>query len=110
MPRHDTRTFVAKVALTSALGDRRQRERLGLPGGGPRLVLSPLGVFDFDDDGEMRVRSLHGGVEPSTVREATGWDIEVPHDTPTTLPPTAEELAFLRQRVDVEGTLAPRDA
>lgn len=110
MPRHDPRTFVAKVALTSALGDRRERERLGFPGGGPRLVLSPLGVFDFDDDGDMRVRSLHEGVEPSAVGDATGWDIEVPHDTPTTLAPTAEELAFLRQRVDVQGTLAPRDA
>jgi glutaconate CoA-transferase subunit B len=110
MPRHDPRTFVEKVALISALGDRRERRRLQFPGGGPRLVLSPLGVFDFDDDGELRVRSLHAGVEPATVRESTGWDIEVPDDAPTTLAPTDAELAFLRERVDVDGTLAPRDA
>ena len=106
MPRHDQRTFVDKVALISALGDRRERERLGFPGGGPRLVLSPLGVFDFDEDGELRVRSLHEGVDAATVREATGWDIDVPDDAPTTLAPTDEELAFLRERVDVDGTLA----
>ncbi len=106
MPRHDPRVFVERVALISALGDRGERERLALPGGGPRLVLSPLGVFDFDDDGEMRVVSLHDGVEPAAVREATGWPIDVTDDAPRTLDPSAEELALLRERVDVHGTLA----
>jgi glutaconate CoA-transferase subunit B len=110
MPRHDPRIFVERVALISALGDRSERARLGFPGGGPRLVLSPLGVFDFGDDGDMRVRSLHEGVDAAAVREATGWDIDVPAGTPTTLGPTDEELAFLRERVDVDGTLAAGSA
>jgi glutaconate CoA-transferase subunit B len=106
MPSHDTRTFVEEVALISALGDKAERERLGLPGGGIRLVLSPLGVFVQDDDGDLVVRSLHAGVSADDVRAATGWDIHVPDDVPTTAPPTAEELATLRERVDVHGTLA----
>jgi glutaconate CoA-transferase subunit B len=106
MPRHDPRTFVERVSLISALGDRRERERLRFPGGGPRLVLSPLGVFDFDDDGDIRVRSLHEGVTPDQVREATGWPIEVPDDAPLTAAPTDDELTLLRERVDVHGTLA----
>lgn len=105
MPSHDPRTFVDRVALISALGDRTERDRLGLPGGGIRLVLSPLGVFDFDDAGDMRVRSLHEGVTPQQLEEATGFPLDIPADVPTTPPPTAAELAVLRERVDVGGTL-----
>ncbi|MDO8212437.1 hypothetical protein [Conexibacter sp. CPCC 206217] len=106
MPSHDPRTFVERVALISALGDRSERTRLRLPGGGIRMVLSPLGVFDFGDDGDMRVRSLHEGVSVDDVREKTGFDLQIPDDVPTTPAPTAEELALLRERVDVHGTLA----
>jgi glutaconate CoA-transferase, subunit B len=106
MPRHDPRTFVERVSLISALGDADERRRLRFPGGGPRLVLSPLGVFDFDQAGDLRVRSLHAGVSPEQVREATGFDLAVPDDPPLTPAPTVEELTLLRARVDVHGTLA----
>jgi glutaconate CoA-transferase subunit B len=106
MPRHDTRTFVEKVALISALGDARERVRLRFPGGGPRLVVSPLGVFDFDDDGDLRVRSLHEGVTAEAVKEATGFALDVPAGTPQTRAPAEEELKLLREQVDVHGTLA----
>jgi glutaconate CoA-transferase subunit B len=108
MPRHDLRTFVDRVALISALGDRAERARLGFPGGGPRLVVSPLGVFEFDDAGDMRVRSLHEGVTPEALQAATGFPLPVPDGTPVTRAPTAQELALLRERVDLEGTLATR--
>jgi glutaconate CoA-transferase subunit B len=106
MPRHDPRTFVERVSLISALGDRTERERLGFPGGGPRLLLSPLGVFDFDPAGNLRARSIHAGVTPEQVQEATGFPIEVSAATPVTEPPTPEELSVLRGRVDIDGTLA----
>jgi glutaconate CoA-transferase subunit B len=105
MPRHDPRTFVERVALISALGDVSERLRLGFPGGGPRLVLSPLGVFDFDEDGDLRVQSVHDGVTPDALRAATGFDLHVPADPPRTERPTAEELELLRERIDVDGTL-----
>jgi glutaconate CoA-transferase subunit B len=108
MPRHDRRTFVERVALITALGDRQERARLGLPGGGPRLVLSPLGVFDFGDDGEMRIRTLHEGVSLEQVREASGFPLapEGSAEPARTEPPSAAELTLLRERVDIEGTLA----
>ena len=106
MPRHDPRTFVERVAVISALGDRAERERLRFPGGGPRLLLSPLGVFDFDDEGDLRVRSLHEGVTADAVKEATGFTLSVPDDVPTTDPPSEDELRLLRERVDLEGSLA----
>jgi glutaconate CoA-transferase subunit B len=106
MPRHDARTFVEKVALISALGDRQERARLKFPGGGPRLVVSPLGVFDFGDDGEMRVVSLHEGVTEEQLAEATGFELAVPAEVARTPPPTDAELELLRERVDVNGTLA----
>lgn len=105
MPRHDARTFVERVALITALGDRTERERLKLPGGGVRLILSPLGVFDLDEAGDMRVRSLHEGVTMDAAQEATGFELKGPSDPPVTEPPSDEELAILRDRVDPEGTL-----
>ena len=106
MQRHDARTFVESVDVITALGDRTERERLKLPGGGPRFVLSPLGVFDFDAEGDLKIRSLHEGVTVEQVREATGFELAVDGEPPTTEPPSAEELELLRERVDVEGTLS----
>lgn len=106
MQRHDPRTFVERVDLVTALGDRSERQRLELPGGGPRFVLSPLGVFDFDESGEMRVRSLHEGVTLEAAREATGFELRSEEQPPTTEPPSADELELLRGQVDVERTLA----
>lgn len=105
MPRHDARSFVEKVDLITALGDRTKRAELGIEGGGARLVLSPLGVFDFDDAGDMRIRSLHAGVTVEQAQEATGFPLVVPAAVPDTTPPTAEELKVLRTRVDLEGVL-----
>lgn len=105
MPRHDSRTFVEKVSLISALGDPIERKRLSFPGGGVRLILSPLGVFDLGEDGNMRVVSLHRGVEPEQVAEATGFELDLSGEIPITEDPTTEELEVLRERVDTEGTL-----
>jgi len=106
MPNHDARTFVERVAAVSALGDRDERERLKLPGGGVRFVLSPLGVFDFDQSGDMRIRSLHPGVTTAQVQEATGFLLATTEDPPVTATPTPEELHILRTQVDPDGTLA----
>ena len=105
MGRHEPRIFVEAVSHITALGDRQRRTELGFPGGGPRLLLSPLGVFDFDDEGSMRVRSLHEGVTLDEVRGATGFELVVPDEVPTTLAPTDAELDLLRNVVDVEGIL-----
>ncbi|MCW3010962.1 MAG: hypothetical protein JWO90_1366 [Solirubrobacterales bacterium] len=106
MPSHDPRTFVERVSLISALGDQSERDRLGFPGGGLRLVVSPLGVFAPGADGNLEVVTLHEGVTPEALQEATGFPLPVSPDAPRTPPPTEAELLFLRERVDVHGTLA----
>lgn len=105
MPAHSPRVFVERVASITALGDRTRRRELGLPGGGARLLLSPLGVFDFDDDGDMRLVSVHPGVTVGDVVAATGFPVAIPDDVPETAPPTADELRLLRERIDPEGLL-----
>jgi glutaconate CoA-transferase subunit B len=106
MLHHEPRTFVERVSLITALGDREERVRACLPGGGVRLVLSPLGVFTFDDGGDMAVLSLHEGVSAEEVRSATGFPIDVPDEPARTASITDAELRLLRERVDPEGTLA----
>jgi glutaconate CoA-transferase, subunit B len=106
MQRHDRRSFVRRVALISALGDRTERKAAALPGGGPRLVVSPLGVFDFDDAGDMRVRSVHPGVDRESLAAATGFELPNLDSAPTTEPPSVEEAELLRSIRD-ESTDAP---
>ena len=107
---HTPRLFVEKCSLTSALGfgdgSLGLREKLHLPGQGPKYCVTPLCVFDFSPtDRRMRLWSLHPGVSLGQVRENTGFDFEVPENTPVTEAPTPEELDVLRRRVDPEGLL-----
>lgn len=106
---HDRRIFVPECDFVSAFGWRRgetTREDLALPGGGPRFVVTPLCIMDFETpDRRMRLRSVHAGVSMEQVRDATGFDLAMPGDVPTTPPPTTGELAILRERIDPSGSL-----
>ncbi|MDO8211026.1 CoA-transferase [Conexibacter sp. CPCC 206217] len=105
---HERRAFVERVDYVSAVGfpgGREGRRALGLPGGGPALVVSDLAVMDFDERGLMRLRSLHPGVTPADVRQATGFELVLPDDVPETEPPTPEERAAMRDAIDPEGRL-----
>lgn len=109
LTRHDRSAFVPRVDFICGAGHLEggdSRERAGLPSGGPRLVVSPLGVFDFQPATKaMRIRSLHPGVTLEQVKAATGFDLVVEGMPPTTVMPSAEELHLLRTRVDVRRTL-----
>jgi glutaconate CoA-transferase subunit B len=109
MASHTPQSFVGKVDFISGAGHLDggdSRERRGLPAGGPRLLVSPLGVFDFHPQSRaMRIQSLHPGITVQQVREATGFELVVEGTPPTTAMPTEEELSLLRTRVDREGKL-----
>ena len=109
LTRHDRSAFRPRVDFicgTGHLDGGDSRGRAGLPPGGPKLVLSPLGVFDFEPVSKaMRVRSLHPGVTLEQVRDATSFDLAVEGTPPTSRMPSAEELALLRTHVDTRGTL-----
>ena len=99
--RHNPRTFVDRVAFVTSVGfgdGPGARERLGLTGAGPRIVITDLGVLAPDPDTcELRLVKVHPGVSVDTVRAATGWPLRVAEDLAETTPPSAEELAALRR-------------
>jgi glutaconate CoA-transferase subunit B len=109
MLRHDRGSFVEKVDFISGAGHLdggTSRTEQGLPTGGPRLVVTPLGIFDFTPvEKRMHVKSLHAGVTLEEVRDRTGFDLACETSPPITLEPTDIELATLRQAVDTTGVL-----
>jgi hypothetical protein len=66
-------------------------------------VITDLGVFDFDEEGCMRVRSLHPTVTRTAVEEATGFQLVWPEEVPITEPAGKEELRLLREEIDPLG-------
>lgn len=88
--RHDPRVFVDHLDFVTAAGNVDR-------------VVTPLGVF-VRRDGTLYVESLHPGVTPEMMREATGFPVEVGPETPETRPPTDRELAVLRE-IDPDGVV-----
>jgi glutaconate CoA-transferase subunit B len=87
-------------------GGADARTKLHLPGGGPRYCITPLCIFDFEDETRrMRLMSVHPGVTVDKVLENTGFKPIVPDRVPTTPAPTEEQIALLRSRIDVDGVL-----
>ncbi len=112
---HNARTFVPRCDFVSTVGwgegGSDARRKLGLPGGGPKYCVTPLGVMDFsEDEKHMRLRSVHPGVSVDEVVANTGFELLVPDTVPTTETPSDEELHVLRTRVDPTGTLRRRAA
>jgi glutaconate CoA-transferase subunit B len=96
------RSFPAQLDfLTSAghLDGRDGRRRFGMPGGGPAMVITDLGCYEFEH-GEMVLTSLHPEVSEPQVREALGWELRVSPQLHTTESPSAEELRLLREELD----------
>ncbi|WJK39952.1 CoA-transferase subunit beta [Solwaraspora sp. WMMA2056] len=95
------RTFVDRVDFVTSVGfgaGPGDRQRLGLRGHGPTLVITDLGLLRPDPDTcELTLTQLHPGVQVDQVTAATGWPLKVAPDLTTTAEPTARELATLRQ-------------
>ena len=110
MLRHSTRAFVERLDFRTTVGQGDgpgSRERLGLPGGGVSAVVTDLGVLEPDPGtSELQLTAVHPGVEPDQVREATGWQLRVAADLAVSDPPTARELAALRELAPVAGARA----
>lgn len=98
---HEKRRLVERVNYITSPGfgnGNGWRARVGLPRGGPSAVITTRGVLGFDPaTGEAMLRSYHPGQSVDSVRAETGWDLRVAPDVGETLPPTAQELAMIRQ-------------
>jgi glutaconate CoA-transferase subunit B len=96
---HEKRRFPPRVDFhTSAgfLGGRKEREALGLRGGGPAAVVTDLGILEPDTDGELVLAALHPGVEASRAEQNTGWPLRRAPSVRQTDPVTPQEIDILR--------------
>ena len=97
--RQTKRAFVERCDFRSSMGfgdGPGHRERLGLRGGGPRWVITDLGILEPDPQTEALVlTAVHPGVTVDQCRADTGWDLQVHADLYVTDAPTEHELATL---------------
>jgi len=86
--------FVTTVGFADGPGARK---RLGLPGSGPEVVVTDLGVLRPDPRTcELTLTELHPGCTLDQVRRATSWPLSVSGDLTSTPVPEPGELALLR--------------
>ena len=96
------RSFPEKVDFITSPGyvdgpDRRKE--MGMTGAGPVMVITNLGVYDFED-GEMILTSLHPGCTVEQVQETLGWKVKIHSDIKITSEPHPEELRIIREELD----------
>lgn len=111
MMTHEKRKMVKKLDyLTSPgfLDGPGAREKLGLAGSGPSLVVTNLCQMDFDQQTKrIRLATVHPRTSVQQVLENSGFDLIVPKKVATTELPTHEELTLLRE-IDPNGIYIPR--
>ena len=108
--RQSARSFVDRIDFRTSpgnLGGAEQSERIRREGGwlgrGPSVVVTDLGIWHFDDDGEMRLDSLHPGATLEEIRTTIGWEPRIAADVEITAAPTSEELRLIREELDPGG-------
>ncbi|HEX8939059.1 MAG TPA: CoA-transferase [Candidatus Limnocylindrales bacterium] len=108
--RQAKRSFVERIDFRTSPGNLGGAERAehirreqGWLGRGPSVVVTDLGIYHFDAEGEMRLDSLHPGVTLEQVRSTMGWEPKVAEELAATPPPTADELRLIREELDPEG-------
>ncbi|HWC78362.1 MAG TPA: CoA-transferase subunit beta [Pseudonocardiaceae bacterium] len=98
--RQSTRTFVDELDFITSFGygtGKGDREKLGLPGAGPVMLITDLGVLRPDPQtAELTLTELHPGVELDQVVAATGWPLKVSENLGASPAPTEQELSILR--------------
>ena len=89
----DLRRFPAEVDFVTSPGHPAGRRRAN----GPAAVVTDLGLYDFAENGEMRLVALHPGVRVEDVQAQTGWPLRVAPNPTEIAPPTADELQVLAE-------------
>jgi glutaconate CoA-transferase, subunit B len=102
---HDKRRLVEKVDYISHPGRKVCREN-EFYGGGPKWIVTPKCIFDFDPDTlEARLVQVFPGVTVDDVKANTGFEVKSAKKVETVPPPSKDELEALRNEVDKTGVL-----
>ena len=103
--------FVEKVSYITSpgyLSGPGAREKEGLKGGGPYMVITDHCIFKFHSETkEMYLDSLFPGVTVEQVAKAVNWDLQVSKQLSEVEPPTEEEVKVMRT-FDSTGTILGR--
>jgi glutaconate CoA-transferase subunit B len=95
------RSFVAELDFrTSAgfLGGHGERERRGMPGAGPQIVITDFGVLKpAPDTQELTLVARYENASVEKIRAATGWPLAVAETLEIVAAPTHDELRTLRE-------------
>jgi glutaconate CoA-transferase subunit B len=101
------RAFVDKLDFLTSPGHLTggdSRVQLGLPGGGPELVITDKAILNFDNpEREMQLSELYPGVTAKDVQAEVGWQLRLATTIGETAAPTTEELHLIRDEVDPQG-------
>ena len=100
---HEKRKFVRRVDyLTSPgwLDGPGQREKIGLPGGGPSVVITNMAVMGFDSNSkEMFLKGCFPGASPRKIQACMEFEVDM-SQTIEVVPPSKDELQILREVCD----------
>jgi glutaconate CoA-transferase subunit B len=98
------RAFVEKLDFLTSPGHLTggdSRAHLGLPGGGPELVITDKALLNFaNPQREMQLSALYTGVSVKDVQAEVGWPLRLADTIEQTVAPTAEELRLIRDDLD----------
>jgi glutaconate CoA-transferase subunit B len=101
--KQEKRKFVERVDYLSTPGwisEPGGRKEVGLPEGGPTMVITDMGVMRFDDESkQMYLSSTYPGISPQQIQEEMDIEIDLSRAVEEK-PPTEEELNLLRQIID----------
>lgn len=101
------RAFVEKLDFVTSPGHLDggdARARLGLPGGGPELVITDRALFSFDNpEREMMLTEIATGETVERIQADIAWKLRVSPDLKEMTPPTTAELDLIRQELDPQG-------
>jgi glutaconate CoA-transferase, subunit B len=65
---------------------------------GPRLLINPLGLFDFEEE-ELRVAAIHSDVSLDEVRATFGWPVRISPQFERIPDPNQSELQVVREEI-----------
>lgn len=101
------RAFVEKLDFLTSPGHcegDNSRKNLGIPGGGPELVITDRALFSFTKaTREMILVELAPGESVDSIQAEVSWPLQVSPDVKETIPPGEDEIRVIRENLDPDG-------
>lgn len=99
----DKRKFVQRLDYLTCPGwldGPKGREKAGLAGGGPSVVITDMAVLRFHPrTRRMYLAGTYAGIDAQQVLDKMAFEVDISHAEPV-VPPSDEELQILRTRCD----------